>query len=115
MALGIYPFRCLGCNRRVWVNVWLFSQLRYAKCPNCLGHELTNWPRSHYRVSVWSNLLMTFGAHRYRCAGCRYNFLSFRPRQGPRNAGAETAKKETMERDSVAQKAGAIPESEDPK
>lgn len=118
MVLGIYPFRCLGCSQRVWVNVWLFSQLPFAKCPKCLGRDLTNWPRSHYRANLWSNLLMTFGAHRYRCPACRYNFLSFRPRQSGGDASPESAEKDAAEKaqaesETLTQKAGAIPESDD--
>jgi DNA-directed RNA polymerase subunit RPC12/RpoP len=79
MAIGTYPFRCLECNRRFWINIWLFKKLTYAKCPKCLGTELTSWPRKYYKLSVWKNLLMTFGARRYRCAACRHNFVSFRP------------------------------------
>lgn len=76
---GTYPFRCLQCHHRFWINVWLFSKLAYAKCPKCLGRELTNWPRRTYHLTFWKNLMSTFGAHRYRCVGCRCNFLSFRP------------------------------------
>jgi len=79
MALGIYPFRCLDCNQRGWVNIWLFSKLQYAKCPKCLGMKLTAWPRKHYHLNFLNKLLMTFGANRYRCITCRCNFLSFRP------------------------------------
>lgn len=80
MIFGRYPFRCLDCNQRSWVSVWLFSRLRYAKCPKCLGLELTGWPRKHHHLTLWGNLLSTFGAHRYRCSKCRCNFLSLRPR-----------------------------------
>lgn len=80
MAAGIYPFRCLDCNERSWIGIWLFSRILYAKCPKCLGLELTGWPTKHYHMSLWRNLLATFGAHRYRCKTCRCNFLSFRPR-----------------------------------
>ncbi len=79
MLIGSYPFRCLDCNQRSWISIWLFSRLRYAKCPKCLGLELTPWSHRHYRLGFWRNLLSTFGAHRYRCAACRYYFLSFRP------------------------------------
>ena len=79
MWLGSYPFRCNQCNQRFWINIWLFSKLAYAKCPKCLGSDLSNWPRRNYRLSFLKNLLSTFGAHRYRCVSCRYNFLSFRP------------------------------------
>lgn len=79
MAIGTYPFRCLDCNSRFFVNVLLLSRLAYAKCPKCLGSELTNWPRKGYHVSLAKKLALTFGARRYRCANCRYNFVSFRP------------------------------------
>jgi DNA-directed RNA polymerase subunit RPC12/RpoP len=79
MALGTYPFRCLACNYRFPVNIWLWSKLKYAKCPKCLSFDLTIWPKKRYVVSAWGALLMTFGAHRYRCSVCRYHFLSFRP------------------------------------
>jgi len=81
MAMGIYPFRCIECNHRFPVNVWLFSKLAFAKCPKCLGGELGGWPQKHYRLPFWKNLLITFGAHRYRCSNCRCRFISFRPRQ----------------------------------
>jgi DNA-directed RNA polymerase subunit RPC12/RpoP len=80
MIAGVYPFRCLDCNERSWIGIWLFSRLLYAKCPKCLGLQLGGWPKRHYHLSFWRNLLSTFGAHRYRCKRCRCNFLSFRPR-----------------------------------
>ncbi len=83
MLLGSYPFRCLDCNRRFFINIWLFSKLAYAKCPKCLTRDLTGWPRRHYHLSFWKNLLATFGAHRYRCNACRHSFLSFRPSETP--------------------------------
>jgi DNA-directed RNA polymerase subunit RPC12/RpoP len=78
MGVGTYPFRCIDCNNRFPVNVWLFSKLAFAKCPKCLGVELSGWPNKKYRLPFWKNLLITFGAHRYRCATCRHRFLSFR-------------------------------------
>ncbi|MBV9405663.1 MAG: hypothetical protein JO211_09990 [Acidobacteriaceae bacterium] len=89
MWLGSYPFRCNNCNQRFWINIWLFSKLAYAKCPKCLGSELTSWPRRNYRLSFFKNLLSTFGAHRYRCAACRHNFLSFRPTEAAITAESE--------------------------
>ncbi|HEX7359100.1 MAG TPA: hypothetical protein VF283_01275 [Bryobacteraceae bacterium] len=83
MAAGQYPFRCLDCNQRVWASVWLFSKLLYAKCPKCLGMQLTGWDHKHYHHTFWWNLRATFGAHRYRCPRCRCNFLSFRPSASP--------------------------------
>jgi hypothetical protein len=31
-------------------------------------------------MSYWKKLLITLGAKRHRCARCRCNFVSFRPR-----------------------------------
>jgi DNA-directed RNA polymerase subunit RPC12/RpoP len=90
MMAGSYPFRCLDCNERSWASVWLVSRLRYAKCPKCLGLELTPWSRRHYRLSFWQNLVSTFGAHKYRCAKCRYYFLSFRRPYAPLVEGEES-------------------------
>lgn len=79
MALGWYPFRCLDCHHRFWLNVWLSAKLRYAKCPCCLGFDLTTWP-ARYRSRLRYQVLVRLGAHRYRCSGCRKNFVSFLPR-----------------------------------
>lgn len=87
-AVGTYPFRCLRCNHRFPVNIWLWSRLAFAKCPRCLRPELTTWPAKYYRLPFWKNLLVTFGAHRYRCAACRHRFVSFRPIE---NTGGELA------------------------
>jgi hypothetical protein len=78
MAFGSYPFRCPDCRRRFWLNIWLLPQLTYAKCPKCLRLELTRSHNAHH-LTFWNNLLISFGARRYRCAPCRYQFLSFRP------------------------------------
>jgi len=77
MLLGRYPFRCLDCNQRFWVNVWIFSTLPFAKCPRCLSIRITDTPK-HHRLRVWKKLLITFGAHAYRCSVCRHDFVSFR-------------------------------------
>jgi len=81
MLVGVYPFRCLDCGTRFWCSVWLLSKLAFAKCPRCLSLELTTWPEKYFRPTLKLSLLMTLGAHRYRCPGCRCNFLSFRPRK----------------------------------
>jgi len=88
MALGTYPFRCLDCDGRFYANVLLLSRLAYAKCPKCLGLELTNWQKKNYRLSTLKRLLITFGARRYRCGTCRHNFVSFRP-PAPSQASTE--------------------------
>jgi DNA-directed RNA polymerase subunit RPC12/RpoP len=80
MLMGIYPFRCTDCGARFWVSVWLFSKLPFAKCPKCLSVHLSNWPEKYFPHTLKSRVALTFGAHRYRCLPCRYNFMSFRPR-----------------------------------
>jgi len=106
MTVGSYPFRCLDCNQRSWVNIWLVSRLRFAKCPKCLGLELTPWSRRHHHLNLWRNLLSTFGAHRYRCAKCRYYFLSFKPA-----ADMAPAREPALEAEFPPQEAEMIPES----
>ena len=86
MIVGIYPFRCLQCGDRFFADVWLLSKLAFAKCPKCLSLELTIWPDKTFRQGPMRNLLLTLGAHRYRCPACRHYVLSFRPRK----AGAVT-------------------------
>ncbi|SRR5579875_2550153 len=94
MAIGTYPFRCMDCNGRFFVNVLLLSRLAYAKCPKCLGWELTNWPRRAYHIGLAKKLALTFGARRYRCLNCRYNFVSFRP-AAPQPVVAQTLEEKT--------------------
>jgi DNA-directed RNA polymerase subunit RPC12/RpoP len=106
MSIGSYPFRCLDCSQRFWVSIWLVSRLRFAKCPKCLGLELTPWSRRHYRLSLWQNLLSTFGAHRYRCAKCRYYFLSFKP-----TCNIAPAPEQIVEAEPVARELETVPES----
>jgi hypothetical protein len=88
MAIGTYPFRCLDCSGRFSVNVLLLSRLAFAKCPKCLGLELTNWAHRGYHISLPQKVMLTFGARPYRCAACRYHFVSFRP-LAPRDADEE--------------------------
>ena len=80
MAIGTYPFRCLDCNARFSVNVFFLSRLAFAKCPKCLRMELTSWQHKSYHLGLLTKLMITFGARRYRCAACRCNFVSFRPK-----------------------------------
>ena len=80
MMMGVYPFRCNSCNDRFWASVWLFSVWKWAKCPRCLNLNLTDWPKRHYRNSLWAQALTALGAQKHRCSRCRLNFVSFRPR-----------------------------------
>jgi hypothetical protein len=87
-AFGVYPFRCRDCNHRFSVSILLWSRLAYAKCPQCLRTDLGTWSRKHYKPGLLSNFLVTFGAQKYRCAQCRRNFVSFRPKL-PQEQGNE--------------------------
>ena len=78
---GIYPFRCRDCKHRFSANILLWSRLPYAKCPRCLRTDLQTWSRKHYNPGTFANFLITFGASKYRCAACRCNFVSFRPKR----------------------------------
>ena len=84
---GVHPFRCRRCTHRFSVSVWLFGKLRYAKCPRCLRLELTTWSRRYYKVGFVKSFLIAFGAQKYRCASCRCNFVSFRPRKSTARYG----------------------------
>jgi hypothetical protein len=79
--LGVYPFRCRKCMHRFSTSIWLFRKLCYAKCPRCLGLELSTWSRRYYKVGFLKGFLIVFGAQKYRCKVCRCNFVSFRPRK----------------------------------
>ena len=79
MYMGMYPFRCMDCNARFWVSVWLFSKLPFAKCPKCLNVQLTVWPAKYFAPNLLRSFAIMLGARRYRCMPCRYNFVSFRP------------------------------------
>ena len=83
MARGLYPFRCLDCGERFWSSIWQLSWWKYAKCPKCLSLMLISWTRKSHHLSIWTKLLLTFGATRYRCDACRYNFASFKPSWQP--------------------------------
>jgi hypothetical protein len=80
-VFGIYPFRCRGCQNRFHISVWLISRLAFAKCPKCLRMELSTWSRKFYNPGLFAKVLITFGGQKYRCTGCRCNFVSFRPRK----------------------------------
>ena len=80
MSVGVYPFRCNSCSQRFWSSIWLFSTLRFAKCPKCLGMDLLNeWPRKSHRLSPANRVLIGIGGKRCRCLRCRYNFVRLRP------------------------------------
>jgi hypothetical protein len=88
--LGIHPFRCRKCGHRFLISVWLFGKLRFAKCPRCLGLELTTWSSRFYRADFLKRSLVIFGAQKYRCTPCRCNFVSFRPRKAVARVAGHT-------------------------
>lgn len=78
MLVGTYAFRCLTCKRRSFINVWLYSKQKYAKCPQCLSLEIVGRTHKPHRPSLWKRLLLGMGANRYRCLVCHHRFLSFK-------------------------------------
>ena len=81
MAMGIYPFRCLDCKERFWINVWLFSRSKHAMCPRCLSLDVALAAPQLMRLSLWKKLRLTLGARGYRCSACGFRFLSSKPVQ----------------------------------
>ena len=78
MALGNYPFRCLECRNRFWVNIWLFSKGSQAVCPRCLAVEVLRTPTDAMRLGIIQRALVRFGARGYLCTICNRRFLSFK-------------------------------------
>ncbi len=78
---GIRPIRCRDCRTRFTRKIWSFSDLPYARCPQCANMVLSTWSPSHYRVSAKRALLLFLGARPLRCESCRCNFVSFRKRK----------------------------------
>jgi hypothetical protein len=78
MMLGTYPFRCLDCRRRVWINIWLFSRKKRPACPRCLALDVNPIDPATMRRGLWRRILVTLGAHGYRCNHCRRAFLAFK-------------------------------------
>jgi hypothetical protein len=79
--IGRRPLRCRDCKTRFEYRIWTLSEITQARCPKCLGHDLTSWSPSQYHVNFCKGLMLFFGAHPYRCDRCRHNFVSFRRRK----------------------------------
>lgn len=75
---GQYPVRCDDCNHRFMANLLQFEKLPFARCPKCFSLDLTTSQSKAYHPTLWRTLMLSLGAHKYRCPACRYNFLSFR-------------------------------------
>jgi len=78
---GQFPFRCNDCGARFDDVPIGLSAIIYAKCPRCLRMDLTVWDPKYYRTSVWQDLQLALGGHRWRCEPCRCNFVSWRARR----------------------------------
>ena len=79
--VGYCPFRCRQCGTRFHTLLWDFGSWKYARCPSCLGTELSHWSEHYYNAPLSVRLLVGLGATRYRCEVCRHNFASFRLRK----------------------------------
>jgi len=75
---GQHPVRCVDCGHRFVANLLQFDKLPFARCPKCFSLDLTTSPSKGYHSTLWRTLMLSLGAHKYRCPACRYNFLSFR-------------------------------------
>jgi hypothetical protein len=79
--MGTFPARCDHCSARFRLSGAKLSSLKYAHCPRCLRQDLSTWDLRHYHATLWMEIRMLVGAHRWRCEVCRCNFVSFRPRR----------------------------------
>lgn len=79
--LGIDQMRCRRCKARWQTSVWFNSAWKYARCPRCYRQELTTWDTEQYNTAAWTSIKLGIGARAQRCAACRCNFVSFRPRR----------------------------------
>lgn len=104
---GVRPLRCRDCRQRFVHRTWNLSNLSQARCPTCMGADLTTWSPVHYHVSFGRGLLLFFGAHPYRCERCRCNFVSFRKRKRRRVSRRRQGAKSTPSTADGSQPVGA--------
>jgi len=78
---GIYPLRCRRCKERWSTSTWEAGAWKFARCPKCYRQQLTSWNETFYNPPRKVRILLTLGAKRHRCAACRCNFASFKPRK----------------------------------
>lgn len=91
MMIGKYPFRCLDCRERVWINIWLLSKHKRATCPRCLTLDVSPANTQTMRLGLWGKLLTGLGARGFYCAHCRRRFLTFKLAAAHRSAFAAPA------------------------
>jgi hypothetical protein len=78
---GISPLRCGDCGIRFVARTWNFTVLTHSRCPKCLRMDLSTWTEKQFWPSDFQKLMLSFGAHPYRCEYCRHSFVAFRPRK----------------------------------
>ena len=77
----VFPLRCLDCKTRFIARTWILSDYRFARCPRCRRMDLNAWTGKTYEPPFFMGLKVSFGAKKWRCEYCRFNFASFRPRK----------------------------------
>jgi len=81
--LGFEWVECRDCGQRGMQSLWMFSQLGYARCPECFSLELSSWSERRVRPTWGQTLKIALGGRPLRCPRCRRNFVSFRPVRKP--------------------------------
>ena len=79
--LGTRPLRCRDCRSRFKGKTFEWSDLLFAKCPNCFRMDLNVWYKEHWRARGWMAVKLALGGMRMRCEYCRVNFVSMRRRK----------------------------------
>lgn len=77
----VSPLRCVDCKTRFTARTFVFSDIRYARCPMCFRMDLNQWTGKNFQPPFLSRILLSLGARRWRCEYCRLNFVSFRARK----------------------------------
>ncbi len=77
----VAPLRCKDCKTRFVTSTFILADMRYARCPLCYRMDLNGWTGNNYHPNWWTALKIHFGARRFRCEYCRFNFASFRKRK----------------------------------
>jgi hypothetical protein len=76
------PLRCIDCETRFIGRTFLWGDLFYARCPMCMRMDLNGWTgKTYVDPPFWVALKVSFGARKWRCEYCRFNFASFRKRK----------------------------------
>jgi len=58
--------------------MWHAGDWRYARCPKCYRQQLSTWSEQYYNAPASAIVQLRLGATPYRCAVCRFNFVSFK-------------------------------------